>query len=280
MKDVLDLIKQTEHMRLSSERKHDKMSDTELRRIIDANNSWIQTMPVVSATYETNKEAAVKMAEMEYCIEILERRETKRKSDIALKNTLEKKKKKWKANELSRRDLAVLNLPVSVTYHGQLIAAILENEDYKSIEELASWNEELSSFDEVTLQNILKGLVNEGILMLDDQGKYSLLTICNDSLYPPNPLEWAIKKLSTNDPTGEKKQLSISRITKVIEIIQEEGGFASDKEIEEGFGFLPNEVNLLVDCGVLQTKILKHGYCTIGMYYFSMLGEKKGNDKK
>ena len=91
-----------------------------------------------------------------------------------------------------------LNLKEAYTPNGQLIAAILEDEDGKTLEEIMSWGEETLVFESGELLVLLNNLVNDGVLELKNDGKYYLLRTCESSLsfeYGGDFEKWADKKI-------------------------------------------------------------------------------------
>lgn len=100
----------------------------------------------------------------------------------------------WEKDLTSRREKAILNLPVSSSANGQLIAAIIEEEGASSAEEINTWCEELEAFDLEEIQTMLSALVEEGVLYQDEDQKYNLQQILTESLFPDDPVKWAVEK--------------------------------------------------------------------------------------
>ena len=61
-----------------------------------------------------------------------------------------------------------LRLKNAASPNGQLVAAILEDEDGKTAEELAGWCDELAEIPDEKFSELLEGLITEGFLEKDD----------------------------------------------------------------------------------------------------------------
>lgn len=114
------------------------------------------------------------------------------------------------------------------------MAAILEEEGDLSAEELAGWCEELAALEEATFNELLAELVRERVLIIKD-GKYRLMHVCTQDLYPENQVEWGIRLLKQAgvEQTGfiemgqyylilhimhlEKKPMNVERIMEKID---------------------------------------------------------------
>ena len=172
MVDLSDIMNPT-RMRLNT------MSDSELTQLSMDNARKINAIPRNASSAQLT-EAEWLLKEMEFCKEIVESR----------KNA----KEKWKAALPDRVEAAILNLETAVSPNGQLVAAILEDEDGKTAAEINAWCEELAAMEEQDIVALLDALVKEGVLE-QREGKYYLLRVCTETLFPEYPTEWALRVL-------------------------------------------------------------------------------------
>jgi len=89
----------------------------------------------------------------------------------------------WLPAQNDFRQKAVLNIPNAVSPNGQLVAAILEEEDGLTAEEIHCWCDELNAFDIADFQQLLDGLESEKVLSKDKNEKYHLEQLCTPDLY-------------------------------------------------------------------------------------------------
>ena len=269
-------------------RQHENDSDSSLQMTILTNARLAQALPATGSSLAKLQELK---SENEACSNIIERR--KRNASI-----IDNARKHWAATETKRRDKAILRLPNASSPAGQLIAAILEEEDGKTAQELHEWCEELEAIGDTEFRSLLNGLVAEGVLSYN-QGKYYLITICTESLRPEFSVEWAKRRLIAAGTTYEleenllvlwainelkhpadqkeiieiinKKQKAIVRngicAQEVIDDFLSYPGGWDDYKFEEMYGF---------------SLIGKHILCNAGtefLYDFALLGSEEGDDK-
>jgi len=157
--------------------------DNELHTIVSSNASQIALM---SATGTSVAQADMLLAQMEAANRITYLRTEKKKAEInaliEFRNTLEIRKKK-----------AILNLKAAASSNGQLITAILEDEDGKTADEFMDW-EELAELGEDGIKALLDELCKEGMIEIRDDGKYYLLEVLNVSLIPRDIVRWGLRK--------------------------------------------------------------------------------------
>ena len=152
--------------------------EKELREIIDSESRIVIGIPGNNATEVA--EMAKHLGVVEACQDIIkERKETDSLSKEFITNLFEK----WEKNLDERRQKAVLNLKTAVTPNAQLVAAILEDEDGKTMDELHFWCDELTTIDDAEFTTLLSNLVNENIITLIDD-KYYIRRIVTESLFP------------------------------------------------------------------------------------------------
>ena len=180
MSDYLDQFFYDEYYRTHSEK-----SDSELREIIIANGRKTLALPLQPSP-QMLAEAKTWNQESKACSALLEERKAQRDAlDAALEV--------WKSNKDSKTKGLILNLPAAVSFTGQLIAAILEEEKLTA-DELAGWCDELAVLERSELDNLLEELVAEQILSVKD-GRYECINICTPSLYPEKPIEWGLEQV-------------------------------------------------------------------------------------
>lgn len=247
-------------------------SDEELRQIVLNNQQKIAAIPQnASGALLTQGEQF--LAEMKFCTELLKSRQKARET--------------WTEQLAGRREAAVLNLKTAVSPNGQLIAAILEDEDGKTEAEISAWCDELAAMEDAELADLLAALVNEGVLEMRDN-RYFLRCVCTETLFPEHPADWALQML-------EKNCHAVSYYTEIILRTLEFRGTAllsadfpsavpaslerqvsfSREAFQDSLRTLDGNLagNVLSDCayhGVLKESVL-HGE---RLYYFPMLGEE------
>ena len=88
------------------------------------------------------------------------------------------------------------NLRVAFTFNAQLVAAILEDEDGKTIEELNGWCDELSVIERSEFRQLLSDMVIDGVI--EKKGdKYFLERLCEEDLLFSDEdrfKDWIIKR--------------------------------------------------------------------------------------
>lgn len=178
-----------EELRASAKRlallQHKDDTDEQLRETVLRNVRAIGLLP---STNQGAMEGYKLLGEVDGCNEILAQRQAKRQKTQDAKD-------KWKRELADRRKKAVLNLPNAVSSNGQLVAAILEDEDGKTAEELHGWCDELAALSDEDFNALLNGLVDEGILRRKGKS-YRLLTPCTEELtYTMKAWEDRVKEL-------------------------------------------------------------------------------------
>ena len=107
-------------------------------------------------------------------------------------------------------DERLKELRAAHTPNGQLIAAILEEENWKTIDELNSWCDELATMDRTELKELLQGFTLDGVI--EKKGdKYGLVRLCEDNLMFSNEdcfKEWVITKCR-NYQINQNKSLEL-----------------------------------------------------------------------
>ena len=149
---------------------HRDDSDDQLRETMVNNARIAQGLPPAQIA-----EGYKLLGEIDACNEILkERKEAKEKIAAG--------KKEYESSLDRRRDDALLTLKAAPTPNGQLVAAILEEEDGKTAEELAGWCDELDSLDDADFRALLSDLVDDGIIEKREDGKYYLRVVLTDKV--------------------------------------------------------------------------------------------------
>ena len=166
-------------------RQHSEKGDAELQAIVLTNAKKVIALPT-NASATMLAEAKKWNIESKVCNEILNKRKEKKQATEAAVET-------WKNGAEERTNNLLINLPNAVSYTGQLIAAILEEEKLTA-DELAGWCDELAVLEKEELDTILENLVEEQILTVND-GKYECINICTPSLYPEDPVNWGMRKV-------------------------------------------------------------------------------------
>ena len=176
-----DVLKET--VKTSHRHEYMKKSDAELQALALSCSTMIMSLP---ATAQGNAEGIKLLAQAELCREIMdERKRDKEMADDAIEA--------WKDSLDDRRCAAILKLKTAVTANAQLVAAILEDEDGKTLEELAGFCDELSMIDENEFKLLMDNLVKEQIVEYKED-KYYLKNICTKTLFPVDGYEFAMKK--------------------------------------------------------------------------------------
>lgn len=161
-----------EHFKKMALMMYQEKSDEELDALMYQHYRKISQLPM---TPDGHAEMERLTGEMEAIKEILALREKYRENLSAMIE-------RWTKDLPARKRAAVLHLPNAVSPNGQLVAAILEDEDGKSADELAGWCDELAALDAESFQALLDGLVQEKILTRDDSGLYHLQNICDERM--------------------------------------------------------------------------------------------------
>ena len=239
---------------------HKNTDDATLNQIVYKNTSIVESTPVNPNNF---KNVSQLYAEAMVCKEIQERRKAIAEFRKEFPEVLDERKQK-----------AILNLPVSSSFIGQLIVAIIEYNDGISPEEILKFgHEEISKMDLTGLISLLEKLEKEGSIFCKDNKCYFLVA-CSESLLPKNPVEYAKKVYIRN---GIKWAIS-EREIEIINKIQKVGKPLVPEEFDENyvpgkFYYTPLYIEELIN-----NRILAKWYeRTISdyVYYFSMFGEKE-----
>jgi hypothetical protein len=263
---------------------HNK-SDNELQAVIITNYQKINALPNTASPSQL-AQGHLWLAEIMACNEILEARKKQKQAQENAAQT-------WKSMLVQRQENAIYNLPAAASANGQLVAAIVEDEDGKTAEEIGSWCEELAALSPEERKELLDKLVSERILEQDENQKYHLLNICTESLFPANIPAWAEKQFQ-RDP---KLNTSTAKLVIAVIGLWEEAFLLDDLTIrikglssrdlellKESYPFLSGVSN--VEAALRHTSVSKavSALCKGGMlkstyvnsfafYYFPMLGE-------
>lgn len=176
-------------------------SDDEIRSIFSYNSSIACGSDQIAA--------AKAVGEMQACNEILEKREKQQNAREETMSATERAIENWPRTLHDRQMKAILKLPNASGHPGQLVAAILEEENGLDRDAIRSWSEELLAMDDKSYEALLDGLVKEGVLAVDKEGHYSLLRICTADLFPENPMEWAKEILAKNNTNISEEMLAL-----------------------------------------------------------------------
>lgn len=166
-----------------------RKSSAELNNIFRLDTLKLTTVP---QTMGFSEKMAVE-SELAATIDILKEKDRRQKENL---------KSEWKDIWAQ----SYLNLKEAYTPNGQLIAAILEDEDGKTLEEIMNWGDETRVFESGELLVLLNNLIDDGVIELQGDGKYYLLRTCDSSLsfeYSGAFEEWADKKI---EKAGTNKQ--------------------------------------------------------------------------
>lgn len=198
--------------------KHLNDSNEELRSIVLRNGSFIQGLPMNGQISST---VIDKIGELQACKAILDAREGGEKQR-------KQKQKEWDDQLEVRKDSAALSLKAAATPNGQLITAILEEEDGKTKEEIAGFCDELSMLEDAEIDTLLNDLVSDGVIYQDlKTGVFSLYTICDGSLQWNR--EGALKRInhffnSESDPNSYMSKRKQRDMKAIIELLDIQGG--------------------------------------------------------
>lgn len=251
---------------------YEEKTDSELEAIIRHN-----AFAIIS---QTASAAAVTAGESEACSEILEKRKAKQDYESRTQEALRVASSTWESAVNTRRKNAILNLSAATSYHGQLIAAVLDETDNLTAQEIRQWADELTSLTDSDYNALLEDLIEEKVLLVNDEGRYSLLSLCTPELFPSNPMHWA-KMHSEWFGSAERK---------FIQHIIDTGKPATEADwieitwsnvMKENYASKPktaysrakNELRTPVNSGVLSCYPISN--TDLNYYYFTMLGEKE-----
>ena len=259
---------------------HKDKSDDELRQIVLNNSKKVTAMPI-SPTPQMMAEAKKWLAESKACNAIAaERREARAARREAIQ--------KWKDGQDDAKLKAILNLPTGITPNGQLVAAILEDEETAmTAQEIAGWCDELGELEEADLQSLLDGLQRERIIGRDGD-KYFLRQAVTETLYPDTTyltvaeLKGLINESYANEAylilqmiEGEGHPMTLEDMSNELSgysylktVFPEEG--LTDQDFEWTESYFETAVSQLVTAGLL-TRLHLAGNT---FYYYPMIGSK------
>ncbi len=183
---------------------HKNDTDEQLKEIFVRNSGAIARMPQTeSGILESYK----LMGEMEACSQILSERQAK-------KNRIKGAADAWQAGRKGKEKERFLYMKNAASPNGQLVTAILEDEDGKTAEELATWCDELEELPEEDFKSLLDGLVEEGFVERDDEERYHLLGICTED--PVLSPEMAERRSDRHYSYDEEERDNARRILYVL----------------------------------------------------------------
>lgn len=270
-------------------REHCNKSEAELNQIVQHN---------YLAIHSTNDEieAAKMLGEMKGCQEILRWRKEEEERILNEEMAIGAASADWLLGLQDRKKKAAHNLPAATSYHGQLVAAILDEEDNLTAEGIRQWADELVAMDDEEYKKLLDALVDENILYINNDGNYSLLTLCTPNLFPTDQLKF-LKILHPNlfvdtELSGilaERRRAPekfLRRLAKKSYVTEKDWmeitkphdkrspyKFDNDR-YERAFRSGKRELKELVDKGILRMTPIPD--TELNLYYFAMLGEKEG----
>lgn len=283
-------VKVTSTQRKLYTMRHAGKSDIELEQYI------LQIVQKVQSISASSPGALVQaeelLAEATICQEIIEGRKAKR-------DRIQRAHEEWEENLPKRRLAAILNLKEAVTPNGQLVAAILEDEGSLSEQEISAWCDELAAMEQSALHALLEALVQAGVLAFQNN-KYSLRQICTESLFPENPIEWALRRLGGKELSDEEKAiLKMLEIRKsalspedFLDIVNTTNDRTLAVVVRALWGPQPNlkekyqalKDRLKEDCfGTIIYGLARENLLTseiidgVDLYYFPMLGERRAD---
>ena len=256
---------------------HNDATDEQLREIITRNQSAIVGMPQTdSGIVESYK----LLGEIQGCSELLSERQAKR-------DRIKKASEDWKNKREKKKKSEFLYLKNAASPNGQLIAAILEDEDGKTAEELSGWCDELAELPEEELQALLDGLEKEGVLEKDDEDRYRLLCVCTEE-----PFVSCETGMARADRYYEGDEQEKAHAKRILYILQVNGAPMSPQDCLDEIGkhmefrsdprfaaadAEPSEFDVrwtmrsLADRGILSKEYTVEG---ADYYWFAMLGNR------
>lgn len=233
-------------------------------------------LKIVTTIGQANEYEGQKMlGEMDACNHILEVREFKQNEEYAMWDAM----RHWEKSVIERRKKAILQIPAAISYHGQLIAAVLDEEDNLSAEEIRQWSNELATLDNSEYQKLLDDLCEEKVLYINDDGNYSLLSLCTEDLFPTNPLLWTAQHCSKSYTSQEFLEHLAKTRQPATEVTWIE--LCGNKREKENLEVYPQYAystakRRLEDCiktGILTSMPIPD--TQLNYYYFTMLGEER-----
>lgn len=250
---------------------HKDKTDDELHAILEHNSVAIYTLD--------KADAYAALGESEACNEILAKRAQLQNYKFNEELNMMFALQNWEEANVARRKKAIMNLLAATSYHGQLVTAVLEEEDGLTAEEIRNWADELAAMDDDEYKKLLDNLDKERVLFLDNDGKYYLLSLCTADLFPTNPSLWLEyhhcfgygkflqHMVATRKPLTERDWIEIS------------GSYFNKRDLEENpkkayQNVKKNYLDSYVKDGALSVTPIPDS--DLNYYYFTMLGEWEG----
>ena len=250
---------------------HKNKTDEELMEIVNHNSVAIYSQDDLE-TYKT-------VGETEACVELLKQRREQREYKNAEEESLWGSLQHWEEANDARRKKAITRLPHATSYHGQLVAAVLEEEEGLTAEEIRKWSDELTTMNDKEYHRLLEGLCREDIVYYDEDDKYYILSLCTPDLFPSNPSLWLEyhhcygygkflqHMVATRKPLTERDWIEIS------------GSYFNKRDLEENpkkayQNVKKNYLDSYVKDGALSVTPIPDS--DLNYYYFTMLGEWEG----
>ena len=261
---------------------HKDKTVAELRAIMNHNSA---------AIYSQDAEGAqTLLAESRACQELIRQKE-EAASYMQQEEMIQKEfLPVWENANDARRRKAILNLPAATSYCGQLVAAVLEEEDGLTAEEIRQWSDDLTSMEDAEYKKLLADLCKEEILYCTTEGKYFLLSLCTSDLWRTNPMLWVTRQRfdyigaeiyhikKENDRVFFQRMIESGKPATEIDWIECVWTDYRKKNVPENpqfsYGRAKEELSKLVEAGILS--ITRVPRSDLNYYYFTMLGEKGG----
>lgn len=256
---------------------HRNDTDEQLRATVVRCARLAATSPM---TQEGLLEAYKLMGEMEGCNALLEERR-------AARDALSAKKLEWRKERRKREDAALLALETAVSPNGQLVAAILEEENELPREQLRVWCDELAALDDESFEALMDGLEKEGVVQ-EEGDSYQLIAVCKEDLtWDREAIERCIREeFSYSDETAGNALLIVHLLEKageplsredILRLIGEEREvLALDPRLAPGLEmseYAPSWImERLAKAGALSKEYSHDGK---DYYWFSLVGERR-----
>lgn len=229
-----------------------------------------------AGNYSNEAEGYKLLGEMDACKDILERRKAAQAYSDSIREALAVALENWSDTLASKRKTAMQNLRFATSYLGQLVAAVLEEESDLTAEQIKQWSDDLAKLPDSEYMALLKGLVNERILLVRE-GRYSLLTLCIPNLFPSDPERWIESFAPTDKELGKFYDLLLQTQRPATEqdwILQNGSHYDQDR-LKRNSTFVYSSATRKLDEYVSQGLLSKTPVADspLNLYYFPMLGE-------
>ena len=259
---------------------HKDKTKAELRAILTHN--------AIAISSKSGDDAQNMLAESQACSELLQKMISA--EEYLLQEGLQQEfaEVTWKNSLENRRNKAILNLPAATSYHGQLVAAVLDEEDGLTADEIRNWSDELLAMADHEYEKLLTDLCNEEILCCTKEGVYSILSLCMPDLMRTNVMLWLAKHYDyvTEENAsffheGERAFLHHLLNTRkpATEIDWIEYAWKENRKKNvaanprASYSYAKKELSKFVEDGVLSITPIADS--DLNTYYFTMLGEKE-----